>query len=99
MNKKTKAYEESDFVDVYDEAGTKLDPVPKQWVGTDLLQPGVTDKAPEGADQVKLPDGKPDDSWTVPQLKKFAADADPVIDLGDAKKKDDILKIVAPPAE
>lgn len=32
--------------------------------------------------------------WTVKELTEFAAGHDPVIDLGDAKKKDDILAII-----
>jgi hypothetical protein len=37
-----KPYKESDFVDVVDAAGDPLEhPVPKAWLGTDLLEAGV----------------------------------------------------------
>lgn len=39
---------ESDYVSVYDADGNELEhKVPKAWVGTDLLPPGVTGKAKE----------------------------------------------------
>lgn len=40
-----------------------------------------------------VPEGKPDESWKVPELKAYAAEHD--IDLGDAKKKDEILAAIA----
>ena len=43
------------------------------------------------------PQGAPDESWTVKQLKAYAAERD--IDLGDATKKVDILDILIEDAD
>ncbi|GAB2646298.1 hypothetical protein GCM10027169_13100 [Gordonia jinhuaensis] len=43
--------------------------------------------------KVDIPDGEPSDSWTVAQLKAYAAEHD--VDLGDAKNKPDILAVLA----
>jgi len=94
MNKNTLVYEDKDLVDVYTEHGVKLDPVPKRWVGTDLLPPGVTTTKPADPDEVVIPDGKPSDDWKVDQLKAYAKREN--IELGDATKKDDILAKVTP---
>ena len=37
----------------------------------------------------------PDKSWKIADLKAFAANHDPVIELGDATKKEDILAVIA----
>lgn len=44
--------------------------------------------------EVVVPDGDPEDSpkWTLPALKKYAADHS--VDLGDATKKADIVKVL-----
>lgn len=98
MDKKTNAYQESDLVDVYDASGVKLDPVPKRWVGTDLLPVGVTDKAPKGADEpaeVVVPDGDPHDGWTVPQIDKYAEAKGVTFD-SDVKTKAAKLAVLVP---
>jgi len=41
----------------------------------------------------ELPEGKPDASWTLPQLKAFASEHG--IDLDGAKKKPEILAAIA----
>lgn len=99
---KDNLYEEKDYVDVVDEHGVPLEaPVPKSWIGTDLLPPGAkkAGKADKADDVVEVPEGAPTADWTVPQLTAYAARES--IELGDAKKKDDIVKIVvpAPPTE
>lgn len=43
----------------------------------------------EAADVVEIPDGDPSTAWKIDQLKAYAARND--IDLGEAKKKDEIL--------
>lgn len=43
--------------------------------------------------EVSLPEGAPTEKWTAPQLKKYAADNG--IDLGEAKKKDDVWTVIA----
>lgn len=40
--------------------------------------------------EVELPDGKPTDAWTVPQLEKYAKDNN--IDLGESKAKPEKLE-------
>lgn len=47
----------------------------------------------EAKAKVDIPDGEPSDSWTVAQLKAYAAEHD--VDLGDAKNKPDILAVLA----
>lgn len=37
----------------------------------------------------------PDKTWKVADLKSFAAEHDPVIDLGDATKKEDVLAAIS----
>lgn len=46
-----------------------------------------------------LPEGDPTDKWTVAQLTAYAAEHD--VDLGDVKKKDELLAALVPatPAE
>lgn len=102
MDKKTNAYEESDFVDVVDENDVaQADPIPKQWLGTELA-PGLKKADSSSSSKkkddkpVEIPEGLPTDEWTVPQLTAYAAKQEPPIDLGDAKKKDDILAKVVP---
>lgn len=90
---KDNTYTEKDFVDVYDEQGNKLDPVPKKWLGTDLLPTGVSDKKPAGAGEVTIPDGEPSEEWTGDQLKAYAKRED--LSLGGASSKGDIVKAIA----
>lgn len=99
-------YKDSDLVDVVDENDVPLEaPVPKKWIGTDLLPAGTKKAGKKAADKktgddpVEVPDGAPTADWTVPQLTAYAAAQEPPIDLGDAKKKDDIVALVVPPAE
>lgn len=47
-----------------------------------------------GAEAPAFPEGDPADKWTVAQLAAYAAAKG--IDLGDAKKKDELLAILAP---
>ena len=93
MDKKTGMYQEDDFVDVVDANGVPHPPIPKQWLGTEHA-PGFK-KAPKdgAADSVVVPTSEPDDTWTVPQIDKYAADNK--VDLGDAKKKDEKLPLIA----
>lgn len=101
---KDNQYEEKDFVDVVDENDVPLEaPVPKRWLGTDLLPPGTkkaaaktTDPAP--ARPVEIPAGEPVAEWTVPQLTAWAAAQEPPVDLDGKTKKDDIVAIVVKPA-
>jgi hypothetical protein len=41
------------------------------------------------ADAVQVPDGEPNTAWKIDQLKAYAVEHD--VDLGEAKKKDEIL--------
>jgi len=52
---------------------------------------GATWKPLDGSEEV--PEGTPTESWKVPELRAYAAEHD--IDLGDAKKKDEILAAIA----
>lgn len=52
----------------------------------------VQDEAEEPA----LPEGDPSDKWTVGQLTAYAATHG--VDLGDAKKKDELLAALVPAA-
>lgn len=56
----------------------------------------TTGWAPEGDAQKVEKSATPDKTWKVDELKQFAADNS--IDLGEATKKDDILAVLAPPA-
>lgn len=49
--------------------------------------------APASAEAVVLPEGAPTERWTVPQLKKFAADNS--IELGEARNKPDVWAVIA----
>lgn len=87
-------FTDSDFVDVYDGNGVKLDPVPKSWLGTDLVPEGVTNKAPKSEkDDVVIPDGDASEDWTADQLKAYAKREN--IALGSATSKGDIVKVIA----
>lgn len=98
MDKKTNQYDKDDFVDVVDENDVPLEaPVPKRWLGTDLLPPGTkkatakaTDKTPDKP--VEIPAGEPTTEWTVPQVDKYAADNK--VDLGEAKNKGEKLPLI-----
>lgn len=43
----------------------------------------------DAADTVEIPEGEPTQAWKIGQLKAYAAKND--VDLGEAKKKDEIL--------
>lgn len=49
---------------------------------------------PEESDATEIPDGPPTTSWKIPQLKAYADEHE--IDLGAAKKKDEILAVLVP---
>lgn len=94
-------YTEKDFVDVVDGEGNALDPVPKQWLGTDLVPAGVkkagkaskSDGGSSSSDKVEVPEGDPSEDWTVKQIDAYAAGHG--IDLGDASNKADKLAVIA----
>jgi len=56
-----------------------------------LVEHGFT--IDDGKAPAVIPDGDPVESWTVDQLKAYAERES--IDLGDAKKKDDLLSAIA----
>ncbi|MDQ1206201.1 hypothetical protein [Microbacterium sp. SORGH_AS_0862] len=76
------------------------DPVPEN-VDEDqikrLLDRGLIEPISEESNEVELPEGEPTDKWSVPQLKKYAGDKS--IDLGAAKKKDELLAAIAAAAQ
>ncbi|MCK8671000.1 hypothetical protein M1M07_07695 [Rhodococcus sp. HM1] len=83
-------------VHVYDEHGTPHvfgtdDDVPK-WAADRITNPAAWDEEPEREPEPAYPEGEPSDGWKVPQLVAYARDEG--IDLGDAKKKDDILALI-----
>jgi hypothetical protein len=91
---KNTLYTDKDFVDVYDGNGVKLDPVPKSWLGTELLPDGVTDKAPKSdKDDVVIPEGNASEDWTAEQIKAYAKREN--IALGSATSKGDMVKAIA----
>lgn len=107
-------YTEKDFVDVVDEQGNELPPIPKRWLGTDLVPAGVvkadgksakSDKADDG--EVKIPEGEPSEEWTGKQLDAYAAAKNVTFDK-DVKNKAQKVEALAaaaaatpppPPAE
>lgn len=57
-------------------------------LGWEVLEPDEPEPtAPE------IPEGDPDDSWSVKQLRAYAREHD--VDLGGATRKDDILDALA----
>lgn len=95
---KDNQYEKSDFVDVVDENDVPLEaPVPKKWLGTDLLPQG-TKKAGKSADKktdpVKVPDGVPTSEWTHEQLDAYASAQDSKVDVSKASNKDEKLALL-----
>lgn len=96
---KDNQYESKDFIDVVDEHDNPLpDPVPKRWLGTDLLPPGVKKASAKSTEKtsdpkaVEIPEGEPTEAWTVPQIDKYAEVNE--VDLGDVKKKDEKLPLI-----
>lgn len=95
------AYSAKDFVDIVDKDGNALDPVPKTWLGTDLVPAGVTkagkggkaSKSEESDNAVEVPEGDPSDAWSVKQIDAYAADHG--IDLSGASNKADKLAVIA----
>lgn len=91
---KDNQYEDKDFVDVVDENDVPLEaPVPKRWLGTDLLPPGTkkagaksADKVPDKTNEtpVGIPEGDPTEEWTIKQIDAYAEREK--IDLKDAGK-------------
>lgn len=85
------------FVHVHGKDGTSQvfgpdDEVPK-WALAQITNPKAWADQPEAEDLgPAYPEGEPSESWKVPALIAYAHDKD--IDLGDAKRKDDILKII-----
>ncbi|WP_418346174.1 hypothetical protein [Rhodococcus pyridinivorans] len=84
-------------VHVHDKNGTSHvfgpnDEVPK-WALAQITNPKAWADQPEPEDVgPAYPEGDPSEAWKVPALIAYAHDKD--IDLGDAKRKDDILKII-----
>lgn len=99
-----KIYTESDFVKVVDAAGNEQPPVPKAWVGKDLLPEGTKRPGRGGSStsstQQQSPapsgDGQPagnasrDDWAAYAKSSKGATDADLVDDKGEPLGRDEI---------
>lgn len=78
-----KMYSDKDMMTVFIDGVEQQ--VPKAWKGTDLLNaPNVSYEAADG-DDVSVPEGEPNDSWTNKQLDAYAAAKE--IDLGGAGNK------------
>jgi len=91
-------YTDKDFIDVVDEAGTpQPHPIPKQWIGTDLA-PGMKPakgkkKSDDDSGEVEIPDGDPNDNWTVKQIDAYAKREG--IDFDDEPNKAEKLDAIA----
>lgn len=65
------------------------DEIPK-WAVDRITNPAAWEKEPDR--EPDFPEGVPSESWKVPQLVAYARAEG--IDLGDAKKKDEILDLL-----
>lgn len=67
---------------------------PPDWAIAKITNPAawVESGADDEPDDSVDPTGEPSESWTVPQLRAYAKDAE--IDLGDASKKAEILAVI-----
>lgn len=96
-DKGVKLYTEDDMVDAT--FGGEEVKIPKKWVGTEYADGYVVDGK---ADEVVIPDGDPEDAWTIKQIDAYAEREG--IDLSKVanKKADKIAAILeaktAPPA-
>ncbi|MDY0830740.1 hypothetical protein SK224_16515 [Microbacterium sp. BG28] len=62
-----------------------------------LLDRGLIEPITDESNEAELPEGDPTDRWSVPQLKQYAGNKG--IDLGAAKKKDELLAAIAAAAQ
>ena len=88
-------YAEKDYVQVAVKGSEEPlpDPVPRSWLGTDLLPDDVVEFKPAKADPpVEIPEGEPGEKWTVAQIDAYAAEHE--VDLGGASKKDEKLALI-----
>lgn len=95
-------YGESDFVQVKqgDSDEPLPDPVPKKWIGTDLLPDDVTlfegGKSSAKSDApVVIPEGDPTDKWTLKELDAYAEREKIDLSSAGAKKDERLAAIVA----
>ncbi|EFQ82708.1 hypothetical protein HMPREF0063_11917 [Aeromicrobium marinum DSM 15272] len=93
-----KLYTEKDFVDVVDEVTDEAaGSVPKGWLGKEFgtgLKKAGKGKAtpPADPDPVVVPEGAPEEAWTVPQIDAWAEREG--FDFGDAKNKGEKLAAI-----
>lgn len=66
--------------------------IPERWLDHPVLGADFTLVTVTESGEIQLPPGTPDESWTVKQLTKYAADH--VIDLAGAKAKADVLAAI-----
>lgn len=89
------AFAEAENLTVLDESAYNDDGTPRGETGIGgrprKFRTTVDEEAAKKAP--KTDDGEPSQSWTVAQLKQYATDHD--IDLGEAKKKPEILEAIA----
>lgn len=64
---------------------------------TVIAEHGYTVEGKATPPEVTIPEGEPTGDWNVPQLKAYAESKS--IDLGDAKKKDEILAVLTAAAK
>lgn len=90
------AFAEAENLTVLDESAYNDDGTPRGETGVGgrprKYRTTVDEEAAKKAPKVGG-DGVPAQSWTIPQLKQYAADHG--IDLGEAKKKPEILEAIA----
>ncbi|MGW4119883.1 hypothetical protein [Nocardia sp. NPDC004711] len=83
------------FVHVHTPDGTRVfgpaDVVPAE-VAALITNPDAWAAEPDPEPAQQVPDQEPDESWTVPQLRQYAAGKH--IDLGNATKKPDVLAAI-----
>lgn len=94
-NQTKTVYAEKDYVQVAHEGAAEPfpDPVPRTWLGTDLLPDDVVEfKSAKADPPVDIPEGEPTEKWTVPQIDAYAAKHE--VDLGGASKKDEKLALI-----
>ncbi len=81
-------YTKKDVVERVDILTGETVTIPKKWIGTEYEQGYV-----KAAEEVAIPEGNPEDAWTVPQIDAYAARE--AIDFGDATTKPKKLEVIA----
>lgn len=82
----------SKFVQAYAKSTGRIQRVPEHFIGHPVLGRDLELTPSQAALDVTGAPGLPDETWTVPQLRAYAAEQG--IDLTGASRKDDVLAAV-----